>query len=140
METFFVLAVVVGILAVIGTKLFSVLRAVTNHYGGNFLNRYLLFTNLLPGYKEVLSRRSSFYQKLSDPEKRFFERRVQKFIHLKEFIPRGGLQEVTPEMKAMVAAPAMQLTHGFPRVYFRHFQRILLYPDNYYSRINQRYH
>jgi MtfA peptidase len=140
MNNVFMIIALLVLLAAIGGRIFSVLIAVTNHFGGDLINRRLLFKNLQPAFREVLSRRSSFYQKLPDPEKRSFERRVQKFIDLKEFVPRGGLKEVTPEMQALVAATAMQLTHGFPRVYFRHFKRILLYPDNYYSQINRRYH
>jgi MtfA peptidase len=134
-----IILLVVGVVA-IGRRILAVLLTVTYHYGGDFINRHLLFKNLRPEYKKELARRSSFYQKLSDKDKLHFERRVQKFIDLKEFVPRGGLLEVTPAMKAMVAATAVQITFGFPRVYFQHFRRILLYPQNYYSRINQRYH
>jgi Mlc titration factor MtfA (ptsG expression regulator) len=65
---------------------------------------------------------------------------VQKFIDIKEFIPRGGLRLVTPEMKAMIAGSAIQITFGYPNIYFRHFWRILVYPDNYYSTITHHYH
>lgn len=69
-----------------------------------------------------------------------FEKRVRRFIKLKEFIPRGGIKEVTEPMKVLVAGAAVQLTFGYPGVYFAHFWRILIYPDNYYSNITQRYH
>jgi MtfA peptidase len=43
-------------------------------------------------------------------------------------------------MKAMIAGSAIQLTFGYPDIYFVHFWRILNYPDNYYSTITRRYH
>jgi MtfA peptidase len=43
-------------------------------------------------------------------------------------------------MKAMIAGSAIQLTFGYPEIYFVHFWRILIYPDNYYSNITHRYH
>ena len=91
-------------------------------------------------YKEHLVANFPFYNKLSDADQLLFERRVQKFINMKEFIPRGGLREVTPEMKTLIAGSAIQLTFGHPSIYFRHFWRILVYPDSYYSTITQKYH
>ena len=92
-----------------------------------------------PAYKEALSRHFDYYKKLPARDKVIFERRVQFFINLKQFIPRG-IPEVTSEMKALIAASAIQLTFGLPRVYFSHFSKILIYPDDYYSTITRKYH
>lgn len=43
-------------------------------------------------------------------------------------------------MKALIAGSAIQLMSGFPKIYFAHFRRILVYPDNYYSDISMQYH
>jgi MtfA peptidase len=91
-------------------------------------------------YKPYLKQFFPFYNRLNDKDQLLFENRVQKFINLKEFIPRGGLAKVTPMMKVFIAGSAIQLTFGYPSIYFRHFRRILIYPDDYYSRITQRYH
>jgi Mlc titration factor MtfA (ptsG expression regulator) len=104
------------------------------------LKRYLFLRNLEKKYKPFLSQYFSFYNSLSNKNKLVFERRVQKFIDIKKYIPRGGIKEITPEMKAMIAGCAVQLTFGYPSVYFRHFWRILIYPDNYYSTITKKYH
>lgn len=82
----------------------------------------------------------TFYISLCEKDKQVFERRVQKFIDLKQFIPRGGIRDISPEMKSIIAGSAVQLTFGYPDVYFRHFWRILIYPDNYYSTITHKYH
>ncbi len=43
-------------------------------------------------------------------------------------------------MKALIAASAIQITFGYPSVYFEYFWRILVYPDQYYSKITRLYH
>lgn len=92
-----------------------------------------------PYYRELLQRYFRYYQGLSEQNKRTFEQRVCQFIYSKKFIPRG-MKEVPVEMKVFVAAVAVQLTFGLPHVRFRHFDKILVYPDNYYSRITRQYH
>ncbi len=81
-----------------------------------------------------------FYNALNDVQQKVFEKRVQRFIDMKLFIPRGGLKEVTSEMRVLIAGSAVQLTTGLSDIFFRHFTKILVYPDDYYSRITHRYH
>lgn len=105
------------------------------------LPRPLIFhRGLEKKYKIYLLKNFPFYNALSVRQKITFEKRVQKFIDLKKFIPRGSIKDVSPEMKVMIAGSAIQLTFGYPNVYFRHFKRILIYPDNYYSTITRQYH
>ncbi len=105
-----------------------------------YLKRYLFYRNMERKYQPYLTRNFPFYNALSDKNKIRFEKRVQRFIDIKKFIPRGGIREITPEMKALVAGSAIQLTFGYPNIYFKHFWRILIYPDNYYSTITRKYH
>jgi Mlc titration factor MtfA (ptsG expression regulator) len=81
-----------------------------------------------------------FYKALNAEQKKQFEYRVQFFIDLKLFIPRGGLRQVSDEMKALIASAAIQITFGYPDVYFRHFNRILVYPDKYLNKLTGNYH
>lgn len=104
------------------------------------LDRYFLSRDLDPQFRPFLARYFPFYQALKDRDQVFFERRVQKFIDSKKFIPRGGLGVITPEMKAVIAGSAIQITFGHPAIYFQHFSRILVYPDTYYSTITRQYH
>lgn len=89
----------------------------------------------LPYLKEI-----PFYQKLGSARKREFERRVQLFINQKEFISRAQGFIVNFRMKTLIAATAVEITFGFKRFTFDHFSKILIYPSDYYSRINRRYH
>lgn len=101
-----------------------------------------LKTYILPvprEYKLILQKYFRYYQQLSEVNKSKFELKVANFIHGKRFIPRN-VPEVTIEAKVLIAASAVQLTFGLPNVYLRHFNKILVYPDNYYSSITRRYH
>jgi MtfA peptidase len=101
-----------------------------------------LKTYMLPvpqQYRDILAKYFSYYQKLSPKSKAKFELKVTNFIYGKRFIPRQ-VPEVTIEAKVLIAASAVQLTFGLPHVYLRHFNKILVYPNNYYSQITKRYH
>lgn len=90
-------------------------------------------------YREILSKYFFYYQQLPTLDKRTFEQRLIHFVLSKKFIPRN-FQTVTDEMKVTIAATAVQLTFGLPTIYFQHFRKILIYPDDYYSNITKRYH
>lgn len=93
-----------------------------------------------PQFVEILQRYFVHYRNLSEGDKRKFEQRVTTFIYNKQFIPRGGYDGVSNEMRVLIAASAIQLTFGLPHIYLRHFRKILIYPDNYYSNITKQYH
>lgn len=80
-----------------------------------------------------------FYQHLPANSKLKFEKKVNQFIHSKEFIPRG-ISEITIEMEALISAAAIQLTFGLPDITLKHFDKILIYPNDYYSTINRQHH
>lgn len=88
----------------------------------------------------IIKNNCAFYNQLNTKQQKSFIKRVKRFIYLKEFIPRGGLEKVTEEMKLLIACCAIQMTFGFPKIYFEHFTRILIYPDNYYSTITRKFH
>ncbi len=97
------------------------------------------FRSLELRYKEPLAEHFLYYQNLGEENKKRFEMRVQAFIDANEFIPRS-YTHVTDEMKALIAASAVQLTFGFSHINFEHFSKILIYKDDYYSKITRKYH
>lgn len=117
-----------------------IVRDLINHFYRDTLNRHLIFYRLKPRYKKILGTYSIYYRKLTPKNKRVFERRLAKFLAMKEFIPRGGLEKITDEMKVLIGSKAIQITFGHPSVYFEHFWRILVYQDSYYSQISRQYH
>lgn len=101
---------------------------------------FLRFQTIPENYKQHLVKYFKYYHYLDDDQQSEFERRVHYFIKKKEFIGRGKFGEVDDNIKALVAATAAQITFGFERMHFRHFKKILIYPDSYYSTIRKQYH
>lgn len=106
---------------------------------GERTTSYIHFRPIQNKYKRPLEKYFAYYNSLPQKQKKIFEHRVQLFIDLKHFVPRG-FGEVMDEMKAIIAASAVQLTFGLSNIYLRHFEKILIYPDDYYSVIFRRYH
>lgn len=119
---------------------YSILKELINYFFKDTINRHLPFYHLSSRRKKILHQYCFYYRLLREHDKKIFEKRVQKFISIKKFIPRGGLQAITEEMKVLIAASAIQLTFGHPGIYFKHFWRILVYPDTYYSTISKKHH
>jgi MtfA peptidase len=90
--------------------------------------RQLLFTNFV------------VYKLLGENGRKHFEKRVCRFLQMKTFRAGDNLLEITDEMRVMIAASAIQITYGYPNVYFNHFQTIILFKDEYYSTVTGLYH
>jgi Mlc titration factor MtfA (ptsG expression regulator) len=92
-----------------------------------------------PRVREILLKYFPYYQKLKEEHRPSFEQKVCMFIYGKRFIPRN-VSEVTIEAKVLIAASAVQLTFGLPNVYLQHFNKILVYPNDYYSSLTKHFH
>jgi Mlc titration factor MtfA (ptsG expression regulator) len=135
----------ITIIIVISTVVFIIIRyrlQIDQSYQYAGQATATLRSKLLPVpqyYKDLLEKYFRYYQGLSEENKRVFEQKLCRFIYSKRFIPRG-MKEVPPEMVVFVAAVAVQITFGLPQVYLQHFNKIIIYPDDYYSNITKRYH
>ena len=98
-----------------------------------------IFRKLSKKQKEILSQENEFYQKLPKKEQRRFEHRMKVFLDETEFVGREGLI-VTEKMRVLIAACAMMLTFGRKKYAFELVDHILLYPDAFYSTVNDAYH
>ena len=136
----FVVIVSILIIFLIFKTFHDVIRGVLNLYFRHELSLLFLNKKLKPKYREILIGYCQFYHRLSNKKKLIFEKRVQKFIDNKEFVARGDLSEVTDEMRVLISSSAIQITFGLPGIYLEHFNRILIYADDYYSTIFNRYH
>ena len=113
-------------------------------YGYQYVDRQAapMKAKVLPvpqAYRDILQKYFKYYQALSPSAKITFERKVTLFVYSKQFIPRM-IEEVTLEAKVLIAASAIQLTFALPDFPLRHFDKILVYPNDYYSSITKRYH
>jgi Mlc titration factor MtfA (ptsG expression regulator) len=132
-----------GIIAISGIILLIILqyrKVLRKHKHDNLVMETITKLRPVPQhFKTILQKYFPYYQQLSDSNKTKFSQKVTNFIYSKRFIPRN-VNEVTIEAKVLIAASAVQLTFGLPDVNLRHFNKILVYPDNYYSSITKRYH
>ena len=94
---------------------------------------------LTPQQLEILKTKFLFYNKLDDKHKGYFEHRVATFINDKRFIGRKGVV-ITDEIKVLVSATACMLTFGFRNFHIGLIDRIFIYPNEFYSTINDEYH
>ncbi len=129
-----------GLVSVVIINSLGLIYDIINYFFRDDINRYLLIRPLGKKYKGNLLSAFTYYKNLRKEDKALFEKRVRKFMDMKNFIPRGGIKSVTDEMKVLISASAIQLTFGLPGVYFTHFRKLLIYPDDYYSLIKRQYH
>jgi Mlc titration factor MtfA (ptsG expression regulator) len=90
----------------------------------------------------ILSSKFIYYTKLSAEEKKKFLGRTAKFISVKEFIPREGV-DITgglDDIKTLISAAAIQATFGLSEYDLPHFTKIFIYPGPYYSNITKHWH
>ncbi|MBT8253224.1 MAG: zinc-dependent peptidase [Bacteroidia bacterium] len=97
------------------------------------------FRKLSEEQLSILQTQFPFYSKLDEREKRYFEHRVASLIKDKFFIGREGLV-VTDEMKVLIASTAAMLTFGFRDFYIGLITKIFIYPDEFYSKMNEEFH
>lgn len=89
---------------------------------------------------KILNKYFYYYKNLNNKHKEEFKVRLTHFIASKKFIPRGGLKSIDRKMELLIGATAIMVIFGFRNVRLRHFSKILVYPDSYYSTINKAYH
>ena len=88
---------------------------------------------------QILNNQFEFYQKLDSKNKRYFEHRVATFIDKYPFYGKEGLI-ITDEMKVLIAATAIMLTFGMRNYLFNVIDKVIVFPDIYYSSMNDNYH
>lgn len=122
---------------------FFFFRVFENWYAGRYdkplYRHYFVYKKLTPQQISILENDFSFYPLLSNKEKRQFEHRVAAFISEKKFIGRDGIQ-VTERMKVLIAAIGCMLSFGRKNYDYGLIQHILIYPNEFYSKINDSLH
>jgi Mlc titration factor MtfA (ptsG expression regulator) len=103
-----------------------------------FNHVYLIKRKLTNSQKSILRKNFKFYQKLSIKHKDYFEHRVSEFIRGTDFI--GKSIEVTDEMKVVISATLVKLTFGLRDYKIKSVERIIFYPEEFYSQTNKAYH
>jgi len=104
-----------------------------------FIHFYIFKKKLSFEDQNYLDSNFKFYANLSKTKKSYFEHRLVNFIQKKEFIGRDDL-EITNEMKLLVGATATMLTFGMKTYLIEVLQRIIIYPEAFYSTISEANH
>jgi len=136
---------VLGFAAIVALSILYFLFLLIEHvYGLNYFKPLITYFHPLKRKLEenqrlILEQEFSFYKSLSTKHKRIFEHRVFRFINDKKFISRKDLA-ITDEMKILISATAIMLTFGFRKYLIDSIETIIIYPDEYYSELNDAYH
>lgn len=104
-----------------------------------YLHTYLRLKKLPVSQKQILVRHFTFYKKLNKRQQRYFEHRVYNFIEDKTFIGREE-QIIDDEVKVLISSTAVMLTFGFRDYFIGLIDKIFVYPEAYYSKLNNDYH
>lgn len=103
-----------------------------------FNHLYVVKKDLSKEDKSILRQKIKFYNNLSIKHQSYFEHRVNQTISRIEFI--GKQIEVTNEMKVIISATLVKLTFGFRDYQISSVERVLIYPEAFYSETNKTYH
>ena len=87
----------------------------------------------------ILNKKFHYYNSLSDKKKKYFEHRVATFIEKYEFIGKEDFI-ITDEVQVLIASTSVMLSFGLRNYLFTNFDKIVVYPTQYYSNINEAYH
>jgi len=92
-----------------------------------------------PEVENLLTSEFKYYQNLPSDLKPKFISRVIEFMNTQEFIGRENVV-VTDEMRILISASATQLTFGLNKFTFDNFNKIILFPKEYLSKKDHRFH
>lgn len=81
-----------------------------------------------------------YFSRLKPIYRREFLDKLETILSTKRFIPRGSLEKVTTEMEIFIGATITMVVFGWKNLRLSHFHTILVYPDSYYSTVNQVHH
>lgn len=88
--------------------------------------------------EDVLLENYRFYKLLTNAERRKFIIRLHQFIDTRNFV--GREIKVEFHMKMMIGAAAVKFSYGLQNFLLSSFKTILVYPEEYYSKITKHYH
>lgn len=95
--------------------------------------------SLLHPLAPFFQQRMPWFRNLHPKAQHIFLQRVQQFMQARTFEGRSGLT-VTEEMCLLISGEACRLTFGLTEFLLPDFNRILIYPDSFYSRSGKARH
>ena len=104
-----------------------------------YVHFYPKFSKISSEQEKILLERFEFYTKLSDKRKKYFNHRMSLFLKKYDFIPRENVV-ITEEIQVTIAATYVMLTFGMRHYLLKAFDKIIIYPEEYYSTFSEQYH
>ena len=104
-----------------------------------YVHFYFKMRRIAKSEEKFLQENFPFYNKLTQKQQRFFQHRLVGFIDDKDFEGRGEM-EITQEVKLLIAATAVMLTFGMRNFHLGILQKIIVYPNAFYSNTSAREH
>ncbi|WP_339752911.1 zinc-dependent peptidase [Algoriphagus aquimarinus] len=104
--------------------------------GVTYLNR----RKITSSERTILENAFPYYRRLNQKHQDKFVQKLEMVLTGKSFIGRSDIRVVTPEMKVLIGATIVMVTFGLDDLRLPHFNKILIYPDTYYSTISKHYH
>lgn len=104
-----------------------------------FTHFYVRKKKLSKQQKQILEEHVPFYQQLDVEHQEYFEHRLVVFIRNYEFIGRENLV-ITAGTRILIGASYVMLTFGNRKFISDAFDRVIVYPDIFSSRLNQQKH
>jgi MtfA peptidase len=90
---------------------------------------------------ELLPKIDPWYDKMTDKDKRRFRTRYNDFIRTTKFIIKEGVPlDKRDFVKAVIGLSAARLSMFLSRKAFDQYEKIVIYPEAYYSTIGRAYH
>lgn len=103
-----------------------------------FVHQYYRKKKVSKAQRELL-KEVKFYQQLSPKEQINFEHRLATFIRHYQFVGRNHFK-VTNEVRIQIGVVYVMLTFGMRNYLINVFDKIIIYPEAYYSKITKRKH
>jgi Mlc titration factor MtfA (ptsG expression regulator) len=104
-----------------------------------YIHFYTNYLEISENQENILVEKFEFYTKLSNKRKKYFNHRMSLFLEKYEFISRENFA-VTEEIQVTIAATYVMLTFGMRHYLLAAFDKIIIYPETYYSSFSDQYH
>ena len=104
-----------------------------------YVHLYLFPKKISEGEQFILRQKFIFYNQLNDKQKQYFHHRLASFNTTYQFIPRGDFQ-MNKEAQTLISATYIMLTFGMRKYLVDVFDKIIIYPEEYYSNHSEQYH
>lgn len=101
-------------------------------------DRFKNDVGVIEANEDLLLKNDLFYRQLPHASQQRFMQRLALFIQSKSFV--GREIEVEYHMKMIIGAAAVKFSFGLEDYQLSGFKKILVYPEEYYSKITRQYH